>query len=65
MQERTIECKDCRFWVQHVKDDPKMGPRLSDFGLCFHASSVNWFLTMHKNVSCAHGELKRKELLTH
>jgi hypothetical protein len=65
MQEDSIACKDCRSWVQYVEDDPELGPRMSDFGLCFHARSANWFLRVHKDVRCTHGELKKKEIPAH
>jgi len=65
MQEGSIECKDCRFWIQYVEEDPIIGPRLSDYGLCFQSRSVNWFLPMHKDVRCGHGEVKNKEIGPH
>ena len=65
MREGMVECKECRFWVQYVDEDPKLGPRLSDFGLCSQSRSVNWFLRMHKDGCCGHGELKKKERNNH
>jgi hypothetical protein len=59
MQKGLIECKDCRFWIPYVDEDPILGSKLSDFGLCFQFRSVNWFLRMHKDVVCEHGELKK------
>ncbi len=65
MREGLIECKECRFWLQSVEEDLKLGPRMSDFGLCFRYRSVNWFRHMHKDTSCEAGELKNKELGPH
>jgi len=62
MREGLVECKECKFWLQSVEEDPKLGPRLSDFGLCSQSRSVNWFLRMHKDGCCKHGELKKKEI---
>ena len=64
MQNGLIECKECRFWLQYVEEDPKLG-YASDYGLCFKSRSVNWFLPMHKDVRCRDGELKKKELRAH
>jgi len=63
MQEGSIECKDCRFWIRDIEDDPELGTRLSDFGLCFQFRSVNWFSRMYKDVRCEHGQIKRTEIL--
>ena len=65
MREDLVECKKCRFWVQFVEEDSKFGTRLSDFGLCTQSRSVNWFLRMHKDGGCKHGELKRKRNSNH
>ena len=61
MREGMVDCKECRFWIQYVEEDPNLGPKLSDFGLCGQARSVNWFLRMHKDGCCEHGEFKKKE----
>jgi len=59
MQEDLVECKECRFWVQFIEDDPILGPRLSDFGLCLQIHSVNWFLRTHRDAGCEHAEPKK------
>ncbi len=61
MREGLVECKECRFWLQSVDEDQELGPRLADFGLCSQSLSKNWFLRMHKDGCCEHGELKKKE----
>jgi len=58
MRNGFIECKECRFWVRFIEDDPMLGPRLSDVGLCLQVRSVNWFLRTHSDAGCEHGELK-------
>ena len=63
MREGMVECKECRFWVQYLEEDPKLGLRMSDFGLCIQFRSENWFLRMHKNECCGHGELKTENIL--
>jgi hypothetical protein len=64
MQEGLIQCKECQFWIPYVEEDPIVGSKLSDFGLCFQFRSVNWFSRMHKDVRCEHGKLKKKEIRT-
>jgi hypothetical protein len=59
MQEGLVECKECRFWIQYVEEDPKLEPMLSDYGLCLQFRSVNWGLRMYRGGSCEHGELKK------
>ena len=61
MQEGMVECKECRFWLQGVEGDAKLGPRMSEFGLCYQYRSENWFSRMHKDARCESGELKNKE----
>jgi len=65
MHDGLIECKECRFWIQYVQEDPILGPKFSDYGLCFKSRSVNWFLPMRKDMRCGDGELKKHELLAH
>ena len=60
MREGLVECKECKFWLQSVEEGPILELRLSDFGLCTQSRSVNWFLRMHKDGCCRHGELKNK-----
>ena len=36
MQEGSIECKVCRFWIQYVEEDPILGPGLSDGNMYPH-----------------------------
>jgi len=65
MREGLVECNECRFWIPYVEEDPILGPKLSDFGLCFQFRSVNWFLRTHKDACCGNGELKNKEIRVH
>jgi len=58
MREGMVECKECRFWLRGVEEDPELGPKMSDFGLCSQNRSPNWFLHMHKDGYCRYGELK-------
>jgi len=58
MQKSSVVCKECRFWVQYVEDDPKLGTKMSDFGLCLQSRSVNWGLRMHQDTRCENGERK-------
>jgi len=60
MREGLVECKECRFWIQGVEEDPKLGARLLDVGLCVQRKSINWLLNIHKYSSCRYGELKIK-----
>jgi hypothetical protein len=65
MREGMVECRECRFWLQSVEEDPNLGPMLADFGLCCQSRSGNWFLRMHKDGCCGYGELKKKEINNH
>ena len=62
MREGMVECKECKFWLQLVEENPELGPCMSDFGLCCQYRSVNWLTHMHKDGCCMHGELKKKEI---
>lgn len=62
MREGLVECKECKFWLQSVEEDAKLGPKLSDFGLCSQYRSVHWFKHMHKDACCGAGELISKEI---
>jgi hypothetical protein len=63
MRESLITCKECKFWIQFVEEDPKLGLGYSSFGICLGPGSDKWFLRMHKDLSCDRGEFKEKELL--
>ena len=61
MRDGMVECKECRFWLQYVDEDPKTGPELSNYGICCNPRSVYLFEITHKEGFCKHGELKKKE----
>jgi hypothetical protein len=60
MREGPVECKDCRFWLQKLEEDPKLESMMSDYGLCLQFRSVNWGMHMYRSGSCEYGELKKK-----
>ena len=65
MREGLVECRECRFWIPYVEEDPIVGPRLAAFGLCCQSRSENWLLSMRKDGCCVHGEKKKKETNNH
>ncbi len=65
MREPSIQCRECRFWLQSIEEDPERGSSLSDFGFCLQPGSMKWLIRTHKDRSCTHGELRTKELLAH
>ena len=65
MREGWIECKECQFWAQYVEEDPKLGPRLPYFGICYQFRSATWLLRTHKDTRCKQGESTEKGTRTH